>query len=355
MNLPFGRARRALTVASILILCGAGAAFAQSAQAAKVAELATLAGPDRTQKLIEGATKEGGLTLFTSAAIEDMNVIAAAFEKKYGLKVRIWRASNEDILQRAVVENRAGRYDSDLFETDATGLEGLRREELLLPVESPVFADLMPQAVKPGAWIGTRLNIITGAYNSNAVSAADVPKTYEELKAPKWKGKLGIEAGDSDWFSTVVTSFGEEAGLKLFRSIISKNGASVRKGHTLMANLVASGEVPLALTTYLFKVKQLRAAGAPIVPFQLAPTVARVNGIGLAPHAPHPNAALLFFDFMLTDAQWLLAAREIYPTNIKARKAADEMQLSFVDPATVIDDADKWEKLFNEIVIRQSR
>ena len=356
MRLQIGRALCAWIIACLGgFTGGATVVLAQSAQAAKVAELASLTGPDRTQKLIDGAKKEGALTLFTSATLEDMNIIAAAFEKKYGVKVRIWRASNEDILQRAVVENRAGRYDSDLFETDATGLEGLRRENLLQPVVSPVFADLMPQAVKPGAWIGTRLNIITAAYNSNAVRAEDVPKSYEDLRDPKWKGKLGIEAGDADWFSTVVSSYGEEAGLKLFRSIISKNGASVRKGHTLMANLVASGEVPLALTTYLYKVNQLRAAGAPIVPFQLPPTVARVNGVGLAPHAPHPYAALLFFDYLLTDAQTIMAAREFFPTNERARKSTDELRLSFVDPATLIDEGDKWEKLFNEIVVRQSR
>ena len=345
----------AVVIAFAIMALTSARVVAQTAPAAKLADLLTLAGPDRTQKLIEGAQKEGSLTLFTSTPIDDINAVAAAFERKYAVKVRIWRASNEDILQRAVVENRAGRFDSDLFETDATGLEGLRREGLLQPVVSPVFAGLMPQAVKPGDWIGTRLNVITGAYNTNAVRAEDVPKTYEELRDPKWKGKLGIEAGDADWFSTVVTSFGEENGLKLFRSIISKNGASVRKGHTLMANLVASGEVPLALTTYRYKVNQLKALGAPIAPFALPPTVARVNGIGLSTHAPHPHAALLFFDFMLSEAQPILASRQMFPTGLKAQTQPEDLRLSFVDPATVIDEGDKWEKLFNEIVIRQSK
>ena len=325
------------------------------ALAASVSELAAYAGADRTQMLIEGARKERALTLYTSLTTEDANNLGAAFEKKYGVKLRVWRASNEDILQRAIVENRASRNDADLFETDAAGLEGLRRENLLQPVVSPVFTDLMPQAVKPESWIGTRLNIITAAYNTSAISAAEIPKTYDELRDPRWKGKLGVEAGDIDWFATVVTTMGEEAGLKLFRSIVAKNGASVRKGHTLMANLVASGEVPLAMTTYLSRVNQMKSAGAPIEAFQLAPTVARVNGIGLSPHSPHPCAALLFFDFMLTDAQQILAGREFFPTNLKAGKDTGALNLSFVDPALLIDEGEKWEKLFNEIVIRQTR
>ncbi len=344
------RGRGALLAVALLALLAPSRVLAASA-----ADLAAYAGADRTQVLMDGAKKEGTLTLYTSLTSEDAKILGDAFERKYGVKLRVWRASNEDILQRAIVENRASRNDSDLFETDASGLEGLRRENLLLPVVSPAFADLMPQAVKPESWIGTRLNIITGAFNTNAVKAADAPKSYEDLLDPKWKGRLGIEAGDIDWFATVVSDMGEEKGLKLFRGIISKNGASVRKGHTLMANLVASGEVPLALTTYLYKVNQLKAVGAPLQAFQLAPTVARVNGMGLSPNAPHPHAALLFFDFMLTDAQAILAGREFFPVSLKARRDTDAMNLSFVDPATLMDDGDKWEKLFNEIVIRQSR
>jgi iron(III) transport system substrate-binding protein len=343
---------RALIVAAIAATLGAGLARAQNS---KAAELAALSGPERTQKLVEGAQKEGALTLYTSATLDDMNAVARAFERKYGVKVRVWRAGNDDILQRAQIENRAGRYDSDLFETDAIVLEGLKRENLLQPVTSPVFADLMPQAVKPGAWIGTRLSIITGAYNTNMVSAEDAPRNYDDLLDPKWKGKLGIEAGAADWFSTVVKSLGEDEGLKLFRAIIARNGASVRKGNVLMANLVATGEVPVTLTTYLYRVNQLKRAGAPIEAFQLPPTVARVNGVGLSAHAPHPHAALLFFDFLLTDAQMIFSAREIFPTNETVRRLTDELKPSFVDPATMMDEGDKWEKLFNEIVIRQQK
>ena len=169
------------------------------------------------------------------------------------------------------------------------------------------------------------------------------------------KGKLGIEAGAADWFAAVCGRYGEEPGLKLFRSIFAKKGVAVRKGNVLMANLVASGEVTLTLTTYLYKVNQLKAAGAPIAPFQLPPVLARVNGVGLSPHAPHPHAALLFFDFLLTDAQAILAAREFFPTNETARRAPGEAQLSFIDPATMMDEGDKWEKLFSEVIARQPK
>ena len=330
-------------------------ALAQQEPPPGVADIAAMAGPDRTEKLVAGARREGSLTLFTSAANEDINIVAAAFTSLYGVKVEVWRAGNEDIVQRAIVENRSSRFDSDLFEMDAVGLETLRRENLLQPVTSPVLADLMPQAVKAGAWIGTRLNIITAAYNIDLVRAEELPHAFEDLQDVKWKNKLGVEANDSDWFSTIVNSRGEEAGLAMFRNIVAANGMSVRTSHSLMANLVASGEIPLALTAFRYKVNQMRSAGSPIAALPLLPNVARVNGIGLSPHAPHPYAALLFFDFMLTQGQSLLAAREVFPTNEKVRRLPGGMELAFVDPALVLDEGEKWRKLFNEIMLRQPR
>src|SRR5215510_12419500 len=247
------------------------------------ADIATYQGADRTQKLIEGAKKEGTLTIYSSATVDDMAALTSAFEKKYGIKTNVWRASSENIIQRAATEARGNRFDVDVFETDGGAMEAIYREKLLQEVRSPLLADLMPQALRPHkAWIGDRVQIFTAAYNTGAIKKDDLPKTYDDLANPKWKGKLGIEAADHDWFSAVVTELGEEKGLKLFREIVAKNGVSVRKGHTLLANLVVTGEVPLALTTYLYKVLQLKGDGAPIDYLVLAPEIARAQGAGMA-------------------------------------------------------------------------
>jgi iron(III) transport system substrate-binding protein len=275
-----------------------------------------------------------------------MAVLTAAFEKKYGIKTTVWRASSENIIQRATTEARGGRFDVDVFETDGVAMEAMYREKLLQELRSPLLADLMPQALRPHKeWIGDRMQIFTAAYNTLAVKKADLPKSYDDLANPKWKGKLGIEAADNDWFSAVVSELGEEKGLKLFREIVAKNGLSVRKGHTLLANLVVSGEVPLALTTYLYKVQQLKNAGAPIDYLVLPPEIARAQGAGMARQAPHPHAAVLFMDFLLSDGQEILAKRDFIPTNIKVKPLPDNMPLKFVDPAALLDQNDKWEKL----------
>jgi iron(III) transport system substrate-binding protein len=330
--------------------------MASSLPAWAQADIATYQGADRTQRLIDGAKKEGTFTIYTSATVDDMAVLTAAFQKKYGIKPQVWRASSENIIQRASTEARGGRFDVDVFETDGVAMEAMHREKLLQAVKSPYLADLIPAAIPAhGEWVGDRLQVFTGAYNTSVVKKADLPKSYEDLTDPKWKGKLGIEAADYDWFSAVVTDMGEEKGLKLFRDIVAKNGLSVRKGHTLLANLVVSGEVPLALTTYLYKVMQLKNDGAPIDWLALPPEVARSQGTGVPRKSTHPNGGLLFMDFLLTDGQEILAKRDFIPTNIKVKPLPEGLTLKFVDPAKLLDENDKWEKLYKEIVTNQAR
>ncbi|NWB91434.1 ABC transporter substrate-binding protein [Pseudomonas agarici] len=325
-------------------------------QAQDVNSIASYAGADRQDRLIEGAKKEGSLTLYTSVPIDDMMVVTKAFEKKYGIKVRLWRAGSEKVLQRAVVEAQGNRFDVDVIETNGPELESLHREKLLQVVQSPYLADLIPQAIMPHReWVSDRLNIFTQGYNTDQVKQADLPKTYQELLDPRWKGKLGIEAEDMDWFAAVVTELGEEKGLQLFRDLVAKNGVSVRKGHTLLANLVASGEVPLTLTIYNYKVAQLAQKGAPIQWYAIPPAFARPNGVAMANHAPHPNAAVLFFDFMLNEAQPLLLGRQFVPTSKKVETPLKDVPLKFIDSKIILDEQQKWRALYSKIFTEQAQ
>jgi iron(III) transport system substrate-binding protein len=324
------------------------------AQGASLAELAMYSGADRTERLMAGAKREGTVTVYSSLTVDDMKVFGGAFERKYGIKLQLWRSSSEDILQRAVVEARGGRFDVDAIETSAAEMESLHREQLLAEVKSPHIADLSPAALLPHReWIGDRLNLITGAYNTDLIKPAALPKTYDDLIDPKWKGRLGIEADDSIWFGALITALGEERGLKLFRDLVRANGLSLRKGHTLLTNLVVSGEVPFTLTAYQYKVEQLKKSGAPIEWTVIPPGISRFLGTGVMRRAPHPHAAILFLDFMLSDAQRLLLGREFTPTNMKVKPL--EIPFKVIDPAQMLDDGDKWAKLFDQIVVKQGR
>lgn len=321
------------------------------AQPGKVADVAAYQGPDREKRLIEGGKREGTLTLYSNAPTGDNNALLAAFTNKHGLRVNLWRASSEEIRQRVLAEARARRFEVDFILNNGPALEALRIEKLLQAVRSPYLGDLMPATVPPHReWVGFCLNVMVQAYNTNLVSKDELPTTYQDLTDPRWKGRLGIEADDSDWFAGLVQELGEANGVRLFRDIAAVNGFSVRKGHTLLANLVAAGEVPLALTVFNYTAEQLRRKGAPMDWFALAPLVSMSNGIAVASTAPHPQAAVLFFDFMLSDAQKILAERDYVVTSIKIPAPLDRSALKLLDAAKVLADGDKWQRLYTGVI-----
>jgi iron(III) transport system substrate-binding protein len=319
---------------------------------ATVAELALYEGADREQLLIEGAKKEGTVTVYGSSTVEDMAAVIEAFEKKYGIKVNFWRGSGEDVVQRILTETQAGRFEFDIMDSDSVELEKVRRESILQQVNTPFSKDLIEAAVQPhGEWIGTRMNIFTQAYNTNLVAKDELPQTWGDLLDPRWKGRLGIEEGDFDWLSAIANDLGEEKTIQLFKDIVAQNGISVRKGHTLLSQLVAAGEIPLSLTVYNYKPEQMKNEGAPIDWFAIGNAYARANGIALSNKAPHPHAALLFYDFILSEGQEIYFQRDIVPTSRKIETNLNKIPLKFVDAAVVVDEHDKWRKIYEEIFL----
>ncbi len=348
---------KAMTRLPVLALAAlflaAGPCLAQSAPDA-FAVIDALRGSDRADRLLEAARREGGLTLYSSATVEDMGFFIAGFEKKYGLRVKLWRGSSEGILQRAISETRAGRADFDMIETGGSALEALHREEVLQPVDAPVFEELDPRALAPHrAWTATRIQIQPNGYNTNVVRPADLPKSWEDFLDPKWKGKLAIEVDDSSWWGPMMEIMGEEKGVGLFRDIVAKNGISVRKGHSLLASLSASGEAPMAFGIYQYRYAQMKAEGAPVDYVYLAPVMAHGVGAGLSRKAAHPYAAALFFDFLLTDGQKMLAERHATPSNVRVKPLPPG--LNFVDFGKVLDGGDKWANLFRDVFVGKAR
>ena len=331
---------------------------ASSAQAPDPsAAIVTSERADREQFLAQGAKKEGEVSVYTSLISEDLAALSAAFEKKYGVKVKGWRAGSEKVLQRALTEARANRHDADVIETNGPELESLYREKILQPFKSPHLKDLMPQAIRPhGQWVGTRINMFVHSYNTQLVKKEDLPKSYADLTHPRWKGKLGIEAEDEDWFAMAVRGEGEEAGLRTFREIGKVNGFSVRKGHTLLAGLVASGEIPFALTTYSHGAEKMKQKGAPVDWYAIEPAIGRANGIAIVRRPAHPHAAALFADFVLSaEGQKILEHGGYVPANLRLDSRLQKLPLRFVDPALVLDEDAKWKKLWNEIVLGNAR
>jgi iron(III) transport system substrate-binding protein len=314
-------------------------------------------GPDRMDRIAAAAKKEGELTLYTTIAEKDLPAIVKPFEQKYGVKVTVWRAGTDKVLQRAVTEAKARKYTVDAVHFGSPEMEALSREKILQPVSSPVHKDLMAGSVPSHKeWAATILSVWVQAYNTQAVRKEDLPKSYQDLLDPKWKGKLGIESKNDDWFATVVHLMGgEKQGLEYFQKLVATNGISPRHGHTLLNNMVVSGEVPMALTVYNYMPEQAKKKGAPIDWFALEPAIARSNAVGVARNAPHPHAALLFYEYLLgPDGQKAMVSVDYVPTNTKIESPLKGVKIQVTDPIRSLDEAGKWSKLFEDTVLKKA-
>jgi len=334
---------------SLMALVGASAALAQT-------PLATYEGADRLDRIVAAAKKEGTLTLYTTIAEKDLPPLIKPFETKYGIKVNIWRAGTDKVLQRTLAEAAANRHTVDVVHFGSPEMEALSREKLLQPVFSPVYRDLQPGSVPAHReWAATLLSVWVQAYNTSLIKKEDLPKTYQDLLDPKWKGKLGIEAKNQDWFASVIeVTGGADKGLKFFQDLVARNGVSVRSGHTLLTNMVVAGEVPMALTVYNYMPEQAKKKGAPIDWFALEPAIARSNAVGVARRAPNPAAALLFHEYMLTEAQQHMVGLDYVPTNTKVASPLKGMKILITDPIRSLDEVEKWTRLFDETVIKRA-
>jgi iron(III) transport system substrate-binding protein len=279
--------------------------------------------------------------------------ITQAFEKKYGVKVELWRSSSEKVLQRALTEARAGRFAVDAFELNGPEMEALYREGLLEEFYSPHFKTLPPAAFpKHRHYAADRFNFFTIAYNTKLVKPDEVPNSYEDLLHPRWVGKIGIEGSDDDWFASIVKHMGEKKGLDFFRKLAQMK-PQVRTGHTLLAELVASGEIPLVATIYNHNAERLLVNGAPIKWKALDPTFGRPNAVAVAKRTQRPHAAMLFVDFMLSpEGQELIKQRNRVPASTAVDTNLNKFPFHMIDPVVVLDESEKWEKLYSELFLK---
>ena len=312
-----------------------------------------LQGGDRQARILAGAKREGIVSIYTSLNLQDSVPLTSAFERKYGVKTQLWRSSSERVVQRAVAESSAGRLTCDVFETNGPEMEAMFREQLLDEFQSPSFSDLPPAAFpKHRHYAADRFNFFTIGYNTRLVKPDEVPNSYDDLLHPRFVGRIGLEASDVDWFGAMVKYMGEAKGLAYFRKLAASK-PQIRSGHTLVGQLVASGEIPLVANIYNHNVERVAVQGAPIKWKALTPTFGRPNSIGVARRAPHPHAALLFADFVLSrEGQTILKARNRVPSSVAVKSLLNAFPFETIDPIITLDEDQKWSKLWSDLFLK---
>jgi len=254
------------------------------------------------ERVLQGAKTEGRLVLYTGMETDEANLFLGEFAKKYPfIKTDLFRSSGEKVQTRFLVEHRASTHIADVFQTSIVQIYQLKNLKLLARHASEEAA-AYPEGFKDpqGFWTAFYQIPYVIGYNTRLVAAKDAPASYEDLLQPRWKGWIALETAEYQWFYHWMQILGRDKGIEFMRKFAGQN-LQMRAGHTLLAQLVAAGEAALATVVYSNRVERMKASGAPIdwVRFK-GPTITAINAVSIPAHAPHPNAARLFVDFVLS-------------------------------------------------------
>ena len=305
------------------------------------------------EDLIEAAKKEREVVFYTTTNLEEAAAMSGRFKAKYPfLDVNINRAEGERIVTKVLQETRAKKSLVDVMQTPAFYLHALKTRGILGEYSSPEDRFYPRNFKEEKSWTTTYYNPYVVLYNTKLVAAQNLPKRYEDLLNPFWKNKMILEKDKIDWFTAMLQILGREKGVRYMRDL-SRQNPMLRIGQTLITQLVAAGEIALQINANAVSVNRLKQRGAPIDWVALGPLPGLMVGVGLMSQAPHPAAARLFVDFLLSkEGQQLyqsagrLIARSDLPQDesMKVRGA----QIVPVDPAWA-ENFDEDSKLMKEI------
>jgi iron(III) transport system substrate-binding protein len=308
------------------------------------------------EPVVEAARKEGRLMLYAGMDTDEARLLASEFAKKFPfIRAEIFRASGEKIQQRFLVEHRAGMHGADIFQASIVQVYQLKNLQLLEPYISSEAAAYHAGFKDPqGRWTALYQIPYVIGYNTRLVPPNDIPAAYEDLLKPRWKGLIALETEEYQWFYHWMQILGRDKGLDFMRKFAGQN-LEMRAGHTLLAQLVAAGEVALATVVYSNRVERMKAAGAPIdwVRFK-GPTITAINAIAIPIKAPHPNAAKLFIDFVLSkEGQTLLRGLRRIPARPDVLPdpptLTQGLNLYPARPEGMVESYNDTVKLFDEI------
>ena len=272
--------------------------------AASIALLGPLPGAAQdspNQKLIEAARKEGEIVWYTTMSLDQSKEFMDRFIKKYPfLKPSVFRAGGGALLNRVMSEAKAGKQLFDVVHGTGEIVLPLMEANLVGAYASPerkMIADDLKDG--KGFWTAVYVNSVALGYNKNLVKREDLPRTYDDLLLPKWKGrKICLDDSYSTFLQGLISSWGKDKALAYLKKLAEQEPVIMR-GSTVRVQLAAAGEFPLVLA-YANIIQYLAEKGAPVDWLPLEPAVISVNTVMLGARASHPNAARLLIDFTLS-------------------------------------------------------
>jgi ABC-type Fe3+ transport system substrate-binding protein len=314
-------------------------------------------------KLVEAAKKEGEVLLYTTLIVDQIvRPLIKVFRAQVpGVDVKFVRQDSAQQMVRLINEARAGRVQADIWHV-SDGIEPIAKENLAAEIDLPSARGLPAELVDPQhRWVGTNLSTRSLAYNTSLVSAADVPRTHKDLLNPRWKGQFVWHPyalpGSLGFIGVVLKSMGEEAGLAYLRALAKQNVIQVPIAARAIMDRVIAGEYPIGLEMNSSHAVISAGVGAPVKFVPLDPVTMTMQIAGVSRNAPHPNAARLFLDFMISragqevfrDADYIPMRPDVPAKSPEVKPDTGGYKALMLSPDDIDAGSERWAKVYDEI------
>lgn len=285
-----------------LSLSCAGLVFAQTEEKL-LDEINRLPDTERQARLVSGAKKEGTVTWYVAMNRAYAQDLINAFEAQYPfLKVNALTGGGGALLNKVLTEHRAKSYQYDVFNTRSMTINTLKKAGAIMRNKSPYRASLRDGFYdKDGYLNGIFATPLVFIFNTKMVDRKEAPASIEDLANPKWTGKLAMDDESYDWLAALFDFYGEAKGIELATKI-GQRKVNVRRGPTLITQLVAAGEFHLEIDGHHQEAIAKKKAGAPIdyvFPQPFVPAKSLIP-IYMSSRPPHPHGAALLADFLMS-------------------------------------------------------
>lgn len=313
--------------------------------------------------LVEAAKKEGEVVWYTTQIVSQLvRPVSAAFEKKYGIRVRATRANATETAIKILNESKAGRVQADIFDGTTTVVP-IKKEGYALKW-LPESAQAYPAHYKDpdGYWIACNLFMITPGFNTSLVPKGTEPRTYQALLDPKWRGKIAWSAVTSSsagpgFIGTVLADMGEEKGLAYLRELSKQKISNLGTAAREVLDQVIAGEYAIALQIFNHHTVISAAKGAPVDWIPMEPVTGSLSVIGVHKDAPHPNAGKLLADFIVSregqqvfrEANYLTADPAVPALEPKLKPEEGGFRVRFFSPEETDAKILKWKQVFDDL------
>ena len=315
------------------------------------------------QSLIDAARREGVVTWYTTQIINQFARPAAeAFQKKYGVKADYVRADSTEVALRIINEAKAGRTIADVFD-GTTVTPGLKKAGLVMQWTPEAAKRFGPQYIdKDGYWVSTNIYVLTPAHNTELVPKGTEPRSWNDLLDPKWKGKMAWNANPSSsagpgFVGLVLNELGEQKGMDYLRALSKQNVSNLKVAARQVLDQVIAGEYSIALEIFNNHAVISAQQGAPAAWIPMNPALAVLSVLSLTKDPPHPNAAKLLVEFLVSDegqklyrdADYMPVDPNVPPRDPTLRPDGKNFRAIYLTPEQIEDSMPRWASIYNDI------